>query len=712
MDATLRKSRADAKRKFTRKVTLLKEAYARKDPIQVLKDIYSDVCEQFVQVEEINEKLMDSLDTKSEDYDSVINSHESYIVEVESTKNVVHAMIVKAGNDGKPGVADLSKTRMQRLSPPHFDGKIREYSTFCKDYDRLMKSVYGDDPYALRSCLSGEALEIVRGADDSFTSMIDRLNARYGNPSKQVEIVLGDIKSLRVVPEGNPSKFIEMVNMVERAYLDLDRLGLSSEMNTVTMVSQVEKLLPSVQKREWVKILQTIKDKDELFAKLLDYLLKEKQALEYMHADVRVTGNTNRAQVHAANMDSETSELTAALTTLQGKQDKMEESLNKLTKQISTVVENVHKTRAEPLYLTNCWLHGTDTHDITRCTGFQRLSSDERVDAVRNAGACFLCLQLGHRGRQCTTGAPCSECGKYHHRMLHSFFSKPPPNINSNLLSRDGVLLMINSVYSHTRPVTTLWDPGSNMTLITNRMAKHLGLKGRSINLTVTKVGNECTKMETREYDVPLSDCYGEVRVLKACGIAEITSETYPVDTRSVATLLGVQDKDIERPHGKIDLLIGSDYCELLPSVVRTVGSLQLMRGPFGYCIRGSHPLLKVGFVDNTNVCVRISHMTSVSNVNDLSVEPKASLTKRLEAYSDQIQDMVSRGVARKLTKEEIKNYKGPVHYLPHHEVLKPESKSTPIRIVFNSSASYMGHILNEYYAKGPDVLRDLWVFY
>lgn len=79
------------------------------------------------------------------------------------------------------------------------------------------------------------------------------------------------------------------------------------------------------------------------------------------------------------------------------------------------------------------------------------------------------------------------------------------------------------------------------------------------------------------------------------------------------------------------------------------------------------------------------------------------------KAYSDQIQDMVSRGVARKLTNEEITNYQGPVHYLPHHEILKPESKSTPIRIVFNSSASYMGHILNEYYAKGPDILGDLW---
>lgn len=63
----------------------------------------------------------------------------------------------------------------------------------------------------------------------------------------------------------------------------------------------------------------------------------------------------------------------------------------------------------------------------------------------------------------------------------------------------------------------------------------------------------------------------------------------------------------------------------------------------------------------------------------------------------------------RKVTGDEMKKYQGPVHYLLHHEVLKPDSKSTPIRIVFNSSASCMGHVLNDYYTKGPDMLRDLF---
>ena len=32
-----------------------------------------------------------------------------------------------------------------------------------------------------------------------------------------------------------------------------------------------------------------------------------------------------------------------------------------------------------------------------------------------------------------------------------------------------------------------------------------------------------------------------------------------------------------------------------------------------------------------------------------------------------------------------------------------------PVRIVFNSSAAFQGHKLNEYWMKGPDLLNDLF---
>ena len=64
---------------------------------------------------------------------------------------------------------------------------------------------------------------------------------------------------------------------------------------------------------------------------------------------------------------------------------------------------------------------------------------------------------------------------------------------------------------------------------------------------------------------------------------------------------------------------------------------------------------------------------------------------------------------ARKLSNEEMMAYKDPVHYISHHKVVRPEKKTTPILIVFNSSATYQGDRLNDYWMKEPDLLNSLY---
>ena len=67
-------------------------------------------------------------------------------------------------------------------------------------------------------------------------------------------------------------------------------------------------------------------------------------------------------------------------------------------------------------------------------------------------------------------------------------------------------------------------------------------------------------------------------------------------------------------------------------------------------------------------------------------------------AYNQKIIEMEEMNFARKLTEKEIEDHKGPVHYIAHHAVHRPDSTSTPVRTVFNSSSSYHGHVLNDYW--------------
>ena len=70
---------------------------------------------------------------------------------------------------------------------------------------------------------------------------------------------------------------------------------------------------------------------------------------------------------------------------------------------------------------------------------------------------------------------------------------------------------------------------------------------------------------------------------------------------------------------------------------------------------------------------------------------------------------MVKRGVAHELTKQEIERYNGPVYYAPHHAVWKDDSTSTPCRPVFDTSANCGGIVINTFWAKGPDLINNLF---
>lgn len=77
-------------------------------------------------------------------------------------------------------------------------------------------------------------------------------------------------------------------------------------------------------------------------------------------------------------------------------------------------------------------------------------------------------------------------------------------------------------------------------------------------------------------------------------------------------------------------------------------------------------------------------------------------------AYATQINEMVGRGAAIKLTSEVMEKWRGPVWYVSHLVAPNPHSVTTPVRIVWNSSQKYKGVSMNDLLLKGPDVLNPI----
>ena len=81
-----------------------------------------------------------------------------------------------------------------------------------------------------------------------------------------------------------------------------------------------------------------------------------------------------------------------------------------------------------------------------------------------------------------------------------------------------------------------------------------------------------------------------------------------------------------------------------------------------------------------------------------------------LEAYNSELRKFIDRGAIVPLTQEEIDAYDGPVSYVAHHDVHKPDSSTTPLRVVTNTSLknANAGLSPNQCMQEGPNALSSL----
>ena len=470
-----------------------------------------------------------------------------------------------------------------------------------------MIPTYGKDPYALKKCLTGDALRVVHGVDDEFDQMMLRLEDRFGRPKKLVDEILCELRRLKPIPEDDYGKFIELVRTVEDCWLNMVRVNLSDEMSSIAIISQIEKLLPPIQLREWAKLkLQpkiTIGKKGH-FSQLLDFLLQEKRTPEYIRENVRKrTDHFSKGRVNNFELAEKEDDIEDNFAKMEKlvltQQNHNAEILNKVVEGFSQIVQALGRPSdfGSQTNRRKCWYHNSDNHTITDCATFKSMDVAGRLRLIREK--CFCCLSTGHMSRSCRNKVFCDVadannqiCGKPHHRLLHRY-DIVNMNSNSNLREEPSdALLMISTAKCFGQQLITLWDSGANISLIRKGRAHQLGLVGKRVTLKISKSGNVTEIGPSKEYNLPLTDKDNRVWNIIAYEMNEITADVNTDNATELHMLFkGVSADEIRRPSGRVDLLIGTDCCVLLPTKIDQVGNLQLMKNQFGYCIRGSHPL-------------------------------------------------------------------------------------------------------------------------
>ena len=293
-----------------------------------------------------------------------------------------------------------------------------------------------------------------------------------------------------------------------------------------------------------------------------------------------------------------------------------------------------------------CIIHSSNNHSTSDCRVYDKLP-EQMVQFIKDKRACYSCLKIGHRSSNCKLHKKCPEdgCNMFYYPSLHSAYiqginfhttTSAMSNKDYHSCTRLLQLMKIKSGTKNFKSLNVLWDRGATLNLITFEKARELELRGKEIKISVVKVGGQ--KEEIYSFVYLLLNEKAEVVMLQVYGIHRISRNVQQINLTEVIGLFqGLNTKKVKR------------------SSQAAIGMLQ-------------------------------------------SSEERLLRNKaHADMYKDQIQDMVDRGVHRKLSESEIKEYDGPIHYISHHEVLKSDSTSTPCRIVFNSSAKFHGHSLNDY---------------
>ncbi len=128
-------------------------------------------------------------------------------------------------------------------------------------------------------------------------------------------------------------------------------------------------------------------------------------------------------------------------------------------------------------------------------------------------------------------------CDKHHHRSLHGSTTSFIVDINTisvnnmnNEISTvddsdtDNVLLTFQTVGTTSGTMNCFFDNGSTCCLILNSTADRLQLKGETVVITLTSVNGE-EDMQTRLFDLKLTDIKGKEHKVKAFGVPKISGD-------------------------------------------------------------------------------------------------------------------------------------------------------------------------------------------
>ncbi|XP_058810927.1 uncharacterized protein LOC131675801 [Topomyia yanbarensis] len=526
---------------------------------------------------------------------------------------------------------------------PTFDGTYENWFAFRSMFETIMKRYSTESPviklYHLRNSLVGKAAGIIdqeiinnNDYDMAWKMLIERFEDKRLIIDKHIDALF----NLSKLVNENATELRKFIDTCTKNVDALKNLGLPVEgLGECMLINRIASKLDIETRKAWE--LNHVDDTLPGYDDTLEFLRERCKVLEKIQPDLKQTMKSQRPVRSAQDVKGKTSTLVAT---------------------------------------SNKCPQCSDGHELWRCDTFKNVNLSEKYNLLRRIGACFNCLQKGHRTNNCTSKHTCKKCRKFHHTMLHpeedsakksetsltsainpeplkenseqpikggsvvntaeeerqSNFCTRPKNVGKQILLSTAVVL-VRGKGGQQHPCRVLLDSGSHTSFVTEQFATFLALKKKSTNVNVSCLNDIQTKIRFKIHTKVTSRVNDYTICLELLVVPKITG-VLPTIKVNVTTLAFPNGIDLADPGfyipDKGNMLLGADvfFDMLMAGRIQLPNSAALLQETqFGWVLSGLVPTEASGVVHsfcatapNENLDVLVRRLWELESFGDIEL--------------------------------------------------------------------------------------------
>lgn len=706
-----------------------------------------DTTQKWLELEQLDDQIRadeqptDNLTTYIADYEATYQTYQDVSSKLEARLDQLEAPTIL---ENTPGPAKL---RIKPVEIHKFNGEYKNWCTFFETFtDAANRASLSpiEKMHHLLDSLEAEPRRVISHIQinaENYENAIKILQSRYENKRKTETAFIETILKLPTLQSRSTEGVINMHDTIQECILNLKNLGYSIEhCGPIFTVAILEKF-----DYETSRIFEEgLTDPKQLptLDYVLNFLSKRHKTLEAIKANKRYNpvssdNKKDRRQTHlTVNVNCKYCTGKHNLTECKAfKEMKVEERIKFIkSKQICRV----------------CLEHTNDT----RCNKNSRCTT---CNGTHNS-----ILHNPEHKRRKDTKTEIQEPKKS--TTHHSSTNKASQQMVTCLPTAQ---IRVRDQLGELQTLRALIDQCSQSTFITERAAQLLKIPKHKTDIEIYGVAN--IKSGSVKYTVNMTVHprfesnhvhHMEAKVLKT--LTGTHPETQLVNPRSETQNLTMADPDFDLP-GRIDVIIGADYYpEIIMKGVEKLPFALLQQTTLGWIASGNIKSKNKQFTTKIKTLIsqtavkelneQLKRFWDIEDMRDLGQttanDVELQYTNEVKRDEDgrytvkmplrqsaELGNSREKALARLLQTEKKLNRNTEIrkqytkfmdeylalnhmteveanqtaYFLPHHAVLKPESDTTKLRVVFDASASTTnGNSLNDIMHVGPNLLGDL----